>query len=85
MNSLGNIWLYVWLYTCDLTSKNKKYIYLPSQEGNDTVDHIASYFNTILDLVKTHPNCTVTVLEIPIYSISKYNKHTGHKDTEPFQ
>lgn len=83
--SIGNIWLYVWLGTCDLTSKNKKYISITTQEGNDTVDHILSYFNKILDLVKTHPNCRLTILETPIYSISKYNKHLGHKDTESFQ
>jgi hypothetical protein len=85
LNSLGKVWRYVWLGTSDLTSKNKKYISLTSKEDNDTVDHIVSYFSKILDLVKTHPNCRVTILETPIYSISKYNKQTGHKDTEPFQ
>jgi hypothetical protein len=85
LNSLGKVWRYVWLGTSDLTSKNKKYISLTSKEGNDTVDHIVSYFSKILDLVKTHPNCRVTILETHIYSISKYNKQTGHKDTEPFQ
>ena len=48
-------------------------------------DYIVSYFKKTLDLVKTHPNCRVTILETPIYLISKYNRHSGHKDTESFQ
>ena len=37
----GDIWLYVWMGTCNLTSKNKKYISLKS-ENDEEVDKIIS-------------------------------------------
>ena len=35
----GDIWLYVWMGTCNLTSKNKKYISLKS-ENDEEVDKL---------------------------------------------
>ncbi|CAG2206309.1 unnamed protein product [Mytilus edulis] len=52
VKTLGNIWLYVWLGTCDLTSKQGKYISLTSQTGDETIDHIIEYFNQIINIIK---------------------------------
>jgi hypothetical protein len=42
------------------------------------------YIQTIIDLRKEHPGCKVTILEIPVYSIVSWNKHSGHKNPEQF-
>jgi hypothetical protein len=39
---------------------------------------------TIIDLIKEHPGCKVTILEIPVYSIVSWTKHSGHKNPEKF-
>lgn len=39
----GQIWLYVWYGTCDLTTKSKKYIALTS-ETDSAIDNAAKYF-----------------------------------------
>jgi hypothetical protein len=43
----GDIWLYVWMGTCNLTSINKKYISLKS-ENYEEVDKIISKYNEII-------------------------------------
>ncbi|CAG2184475.1 unnamed protein product [Mytilus edulis] len=80
----GQIWLYIWYGTCDLTSKNKKYIALTS-ETDSAIDKAAEYLGKIKELVKQYPNCRVTFLEIPVYSISEYNKNKDHKTPEIFK
>lgn len=40
VKTLGKIWLYVWLGTCDLTSKQEKYISIISQTDDATIYHI---------------------------------------------
>lgn len=53
---LGNIRLYVWLGTCDLTTKNKKFISVTSPHGDETIDYILSYYRKIEKLMQNHPN-----------------------------
>ena len=78
----GNIWLYVWLGTCDLTSKNKdKYISINDEE---VIDKLVNEYKGIIATVKKYPGSKVSFLEIPIYSIQKYNKEQGHKDPSVF-
>ena len=70
--------------TCDLTTKDKRYISLTSPEGDDTVNKVINNFNEILQLSKKYPNTRVTFLETPLYSIKEYNRQRGHKDLESF-
>ncbi|VDI52841.1 Hypothetical predicted protein [Mytilus galloprovincialis] len=84
MKKHGQIWLYIWYGTCDLTSKNKKYIALTS-ETDSAIDKAAEYLGKIKELVKQYPKCRVTFLEIPVYSISEYNKNKDHKTPEIFK
>ena len=78
---IGNIHLYVWLGTCNLTTKNKSkkenYITL-TKEDNSAVDKTIKYLKKITELIKSYPNSTVTILEIPQYSILAYNKKAGY-------
>lgn len=80
----GPIWVYVWYGTCDLTTKNKKYIALTS-ENDSAINKAAEYLGKIKDLIKQHPGCRVTFLEIPIYSILEFNKNKDHKTPEIFK
>ena len=49
IKKLGSIWIYVWLGTCDLTSKNKKYIALTA-EDDQVVDIAYEYLLKIAAL-----------------------------------
>lgn len=80
----GDIWLYVWLGTCDLTSKGKKYISLTSITGDDTVDLIVQTYKEIRTIVNKYPGCKITFLEIPLYSITENNKRKQQKDPSTF-
>ena len=51
---LGCIWIYVWLGTCDLTSKYKKYLAVMA-EDDQTVNITYGYLLKISALVKDLP------------------------------
>ena len=70
---LGNISLYVWLGTCNLTTRDKSGKIQLRSWNDDTVDEIVQNFKTIINIISEHPNSKVTFLELPIYSIRKYN------------
>ena len=72
---------YIWLGTCDLTSKNKKYIALTA-EDDQAVDIAYKYLLKTAELVKVYPSCRITILEIPVYSIKDWNQRKGHKNLD---
>jgi hypothetical protein len=80
----GDIWLYVWLGTCNLTRKNKNYIDL-AHPDNSTINEISQKYKEIADIVSKYPGSKVTFLETPVYSIKKWNQSRGHKDPETFE
>jgi hypothetical protein len=49
-----------------------------------SIETILEYIQKIIDLIKEHPGCKVTILEIPAYTIVSWNKHSGHKNSEKF-
>lgn len=85
IKNIGNIWLYVWLSTCNLTSKEKNYISLTSLQGDETVNHIYSKLQSIKSILTRHPGCKITFLETPLYSIEEHNKYKNHKDPSTFK
>lgn len=80
----GDIWLYVWLGTCNLTTKNKAYISLTS-EKDDATDIIVENYHKIVDIVNKYPGSKVTFLETPVYSIKSWNQYQYHKDPSIFE
>ena len=78
---IGPIHLYIWLGTCNLTTKKGKFISLTSHDST-TVTLISDYIRKINDLVSAE--CKVTVLELPEYSIVSYNKKAGHNKPQNF-
>ena len=68
---LGNIHLYIWLGTCDFTSKSKGGTV--SLYPTDTTQHILDQYQQIIRLMSDYPQSSITFLEIPIFSIARYN------------
>jgi hypothetical protein len=42
-------------------------------------------FEGIIAILDSYPACTLTFLEIPVYSIYELNKSQGHKDVNQFK
>lgn len=80
---IDNISLYVWLGTCDLTTYNKKFIALGS-ENKENIEQIVTNFKEISSLFTRYPGCKLTFLETPVYSIFDWNKQAGHKNPNEF-
>jgi len=80
---LGNISLYVWLGTCDLTTKNNKYISLTSF-NDKIIDSVVDNFKEIIEPFREYPQSKVTIIELPIYSIQTWNQKHRHKDPTKF-
>jgi hypothetical protein len=79
IHHLGNISLYVWLWACDLTTKNNKYISLTSF-NDKIIESVVDNFKEIIELFREYPKSKVTILELPIYSIQTWNQKNRHKD-----
>lgn len=78
----GNIHLYVWLGTCDLTLKSQRngYIYLNLDHGASGLIH---NLEKIVEVGK-NKNFKVTFLELPHYSIKIWNSNKGHRNPSSF-
>ena len=74
--------LYVWLGTCDLTEKSKKFISLKAEDEKACAKLIRRF--KIISNVAKRKKFRVTFLELPVYSIKEWNRHAGHKDPESF-
>jgi hypothetical protein len=57
----------------DLTTKNKQYISLTSCD-HSSLANIKVNFEGIITILDSYPACTLTFLEIPVYSIYELNK-----------
>ncbi|CAG2226102.1 unnamed protein product [Mytilus edulis] len=83
---IGDIWLFVWIGTCNLTSidKNTRYISLSSFDNTEIIQQITQGYKEIINLLAKYPNCRVTFLETPFYSIINWNTKQHHKDPSVF-
>jgi len=73
IRELGDIHLYIWLGTCNLTKKNKDgTISLTSQQPNAAIN-IFTKLIKFQELLVPYPNCRTTIVEIPYYSITNWN------------
>ena len=70
---LGSIRLYVWLGTCNIISKDKNGYISLTTHPDQAVDHLISHYNQIFDVLTPYPNCKITILDVPVYSIYTYN------------
>jgi len=81
---LGNIHLYVWLGTCNITSRVKSGFISLSPNPADTVDFIIDKYREIIDILAVYPDSKVSILEVPVYSIVTYNTKLGHSNPSKF-
>ena len=72
----GTIHIYFWLGTCDLTSKYGRYIHLNSNYVNDR-RRLIRQINLLANFCYRE-SVELTILEIPLYSIRRYNEKAGH-------
>ena len=86
ISTLGNIHLYVWSGTNDLTSIDKSTIYISlTNQNNDTIDELRTYYQLVAEMLNIFPASKLTILEIPPYSIERWNSLKHHKHPENFR
>ncbi|CAG2249781.1 unnamed protein product [Mytilus edulis] len=71
----GDIHIYIWAATCDLTTKKQDHSIELTSESNDIVNNIITQYREIASIVNHYTSSRVTFLSIPAYSIVKYNKY----------
>jgi hypothetical protein len=81
MQEHSHIWLYVWIGTCDLTQldASTRYISLKSFESNTVIQKLKSETELIYVILNQYPGNKITFLELPFYSIVKWNSLHNHK------
>lgn len=77
----GELSIYIWLGTCDLTIKGK-YVALKSNYLDVSAKTIEKY-QSLLDDTR-FKGVKIVFLEIPYFSIKEYNRFLGHKDPDSF-
>ena len=75
------IHLYVWLGTCNLTKKINRFVYLNPKRGNAQLIYHLELISKVADSKKFK----VTFLEIPFFSLRKWNIKKGHRAPETFR
>lgn len=76
--------LLVLLGTCDLTKKSGKFIQLRHTESEKDVATCINFISKFIQLAKSN-KLSVTFLEIPPYSIQKWNTCKGHSNPSIFK
>ena len=70
LQNLGDIALYVWLGTCNLTSKDKSRFISLSTQNNEIIDHIIRTLLEFKSFLADYTQVKLTFLEVPIYSMA---------------
>ncbi|MCG7867917.1 MAG: hypothetical protein JAY74_16355 [Candidatus Thiodiazotropha taylori] len=81
----GNIVLYVWLGTCDLTCRKGRFVELRHTDDISAVLYLKNQINRYLKFVASFSSVKLVFLEIPPYSIVEWNKSKGHRNPGSFQ
>ena len=96
VNQYGKIVLYVWLGTCDLTAKKSEFITVGSRNKKDTyidlrhetdasaVLYVKQQIDKFRQFVSHFHSVKKVFLEIPYYSIEKYNRHLKVSNPENY-
>ena len=86
LQTLGNITLYVWVGTCDLTDKQGNFISLAAQD-NTRVNQLTTNLREIYHFTRQFGDSVKLVfLHLPVYSIYHWNlAHNYQGNTEQFK
>ena len=81
----GNIHLYIWLGTCNLTKKGKSSSISIANQHPNAAEEVIDALQKFKDLMKPYPDSRLTILEIPHYSIVHWNTARNHPKPETFK
>ncbi|CAC5401145.1 unnamed protein product [Mytilus coruscus] len=85
IQEFGDLSLYVWLGTCNLTSKSiKGRIAITTFNRNQVIESILQEVELIIELFNKYPKSKLTFLETPLYSIVEWNRNKRHPDITEF-
>lgn len=84
VNCYGDITLYVFLGTCDLTLREGKYIQLRHDDVTVAFAYLKYHIDRYISFISQFPSVKLVFLEIPPYSIQAWNKSKGHRDPDCF-
>ena len=78
--------MYVWIGTCDLTSRDSStgYITLTSTRDKSIIEKISEGYQEIARILQKYRTCKLTFLETTFYSIVVNNRHRKHNTPESF-
>jgi hypothetical protein len=82
INELGNTHLCIWLRTCDLTTKNKDGTISLVTQHSETSKNVFEELKKFKLLLQPYPNSGITFVEIPHYSLTKWNIHAKKSPIE---
>ena len=94
----GEIFLYIWLGTCDLTVKHKEFQkddkinkyrklqYIDLRHSSDAfaISYVKDQIQKFRQYVSHFPTVQLVFLEIPCYSIVRYNRHLRYPNADSF-
>ncbi|CAC5405002.1 unnamed protein product [Mytilus coruscus] len=80
---IGNISLYIWIGTCDLTEYNHSFIKF-RKDPDEIVQSVINNFQKIAEILQSYPSCKLTFFEISPYSIYDWKSHRSHPDIKQF-
>ena len=60
--------------TCNLTTRGKSGFIRLTSQNEDTVQFILDKYQDFINIISQYPESTITLLEVSVYSITKYNK-----------
>lgn len=76
--------VYVWVGTCDFSAKGRHYISLREKQC-DVLQRLCDNLHGIQEICAKSSRIKVTFLQIPYYSIQRWNGFKGHHHTESFK
>ena len=74
VHEFGNIVLFIWLGTCDLTSRQGKYIDLRHRDDATAISNLKFQIDRYCAFVSNFKTVKLVFLEIPPYSIEVWNR-----------
>ncbi|PJE78473.1 hypothetical protein CI610_02586 [invertebrate metagenome] len=80
----GNITLYIWLGTCDITTKRGPFISLSHSTDEECSDYCKFHIDRLVKFISTFSKVKLVFLEIPPYSIRVWNAYKGHANPESY-
>jgi hypothetical protein len=70
INEIGNIHLYIWLGTCNLTNKGKNFSISLANQQPEAANEIIESLQKFEAILKPYPGTKLTILEVPSYLLS---------------